>query len=61
MIIFRATATNALGYTFAFTFRAFNWNGIQEVADVALKDIVDGDPLHQKLGPWAASQIDIGA
>lgn len=58
---FRATATNADGLRFAFSFSAVNWCGVQEAADAALKRIVDADDLHQRHGPWTASGIDVGA
>lgn len=58
---FRATATNEKGDTFQFFFHNYNWCGIQEVANNALKKVVDADSIHKKHGPWVASQIDISA
>lgn len=57
-IRFRATAINPTGLTFEFTFLHWNWNGIQDAANIQLSKIVNSDPLHLVNGPWEATRID---
>ncbi len=56
---FRATATNEKGHTFQFFFHNYNWCGIQEVANNALKELVDADMMHQKYGSWVALSFSL--
>ncbi len=59
MKTFRATAYNASGDTFQFTFKNPNWNGIDQAAKYALDGIVLSDKLHQSYGPWKFRNIDV--
>ena len=59
MRTYSATARNGSGLRFSFTFEAYNWNGIQDVADCKLAEVVAADELHQKNGPWKATHIDV--
>lgn len=58
--MFHATAYNAKGDTFRFTFRNVNWNGAEKAAADALAAIVAADSLHIAHGPWLVRNIDIG-
>ena len=57
---FHATATNAAGATFQFSFLAFNWGGIETIARQKLNELIAANKLHQKHGPWSISGIDVG-
>ena len=59
MTKFHATARNAAGLTFRFTFFNENWNEIATAAREALDRIVSQDSLHQKNGPWQFEAIDV--
>jgi hypothetical protein len=56
---YASTAVNNNGDTFMFVFEAHNWNGIKEIAEDSLAHIVAITPLHQKNGPWKATNIDV--
>jgi hypothetical protein len=58
---FAATAVNDQGLTFRFTFPADNWAGIEQVATVRLREVVEADELHLKNGPWRAVNIDVAS
>lgn len=59
MRTYKAVAKNNQGWTFTFTFQAYNWYDMQNVADQALQKIVNNDPLRLSNGPWVAHRIDI--
>jgi hypothetical protein len=56
---FAATAVNGQGLTFRFTFPADNWVDIEQIARRHLDQVVAGDELHQKNGPWQPTNIDV--
>lgn len=58
---FQATAKNKDGYTFRVTFFSAWGEGIQADAQKAVDAAVAQDTLHQKFGPWNATNIDVTA